>query len=172
MESLPNSCGQPAALLPQLLTGQVLRKTIASKALKVNNFDASEDFSPPQSSTHHLLERQYITSEHVAYIFQKYGYSSEIGRKVFDALFDILLISGSQRSKYDPDVPAEEEEEEEEDEQQLPESKDSEKAPQRRIFLDQFIGRLGLLISCFVSVFVFIYLFLNITFAHRANSCG
>jgi serine/threonine protein kinase len=159
VESLPNSCGQPSALLPQLLTGHVLRKTIASKALKVNNFDASEDFSPPHSSAHHLLERQCITSEHVAYIFQKYGHSSEIGRKVFDALFDILLISGSQRSKYDPDVPAEEEEEEE---QQLPESKDSEKAPQRRIFLDQFIGRLGLLISCSVCLSLYLFLSQNI----------
>eukprot|EP01036_Dinobryon_divergens_P033310 gene33310-43066_t len=144
VESLPNSLGEPSALLPQLLVGPTLRQVIAAKALKVNNFDIS-----PAASANQLLERQYITAEHVAYIFQKYGHPSENGMKVFDGLFDMLVATGSQRSKYDPDTAAAEDDDDLEDsDPPTPnpspaptpsETKEGHSRPLKKIFLDQFI---------------------------------
>lgn len=82
VESLPNARGQSSSLLPQLLNGPVLRRCIASGELKINNFDTSlpEVLDPSVTST--LLEGKYITEEHVAYMFSKYGYPEENGREV------------------------------------------------------------------------------------------
>ena len=197
VESLPNSLHEPSPLLPQLLAGPAVRQVIATKALRVNNFnndddrggsggDSSESPRPPTTTaaaTYQLLERQYITAEHVAYIFQKYGYPSENGRKVFDALFDVLVATGSRRSKFDPDAAAEEDDDDSED-NDLPspspspspypiESKDGQIRPQKKIFLDQFIGRFHSGDELFVFlIFHFVLICMYCMYIYRADTRG
>jgi len=146
LESLPNSRPEKPtdSVLSTLITNPVLRDHIAKGDLKLNHFDSSQGASFDNVCYINIeddpLVGKFITEDHVAYMFEKYGFPAANGRKVFETLLGMLDVLGLEVSKYEPKRDAEEEESTNGEESSVKVI-----SPQRkRLYLDQFIELMNL----------------------------
>lgn len=129
LESLPASRGKKSDLLHLLVTNETLRGFISAGELRVEAFDAAAT-STLRPDSEDFFSGRYITAEHVAYMFLKYGFAPEDGETVFNLLVEKLVAKGIQRSKYQV-----------EKDDSVEENGDESRVTVTKIYLDQFIGK-------------------------------